>query len=154
MVVCPKHFEGHTHVMDIRDRALILGCGCRWELSENRSYWQHAKPLERRTKMDENQTMPCCDQCPPMRELPRYVCHKEVWALKIKDVVHQDGPGDESSNPVILVFEDSRYAPKRMSAEFAQKHEPKPGGYYVVYKDDYESFSPAQAFEEGYTLVE
>jgi len=28
------------------------------------------------------------------------------------------------------------------------------GGYYVVYKDGYESFSPAEAFEEGYTLIE
>ena len=28
------------------------------------------------------------------------------------------------------------------------------GGYYVRYPDGYESWSPAEAFEEGYTLVE
>ena len=30
----------------------------------------------------------------------------------------------------------------------------KPGGYYVRYPDGYESWSPAEAFEDGYTLVE
>lgn len=34
---------------------------------------------------------------------------------------------------------------------YNKKHAPKPGGYYVRYPDGYESFSPAQAFEEGYT---
>jgi len=33
------------------------------------------------------------------------------------------------------------------------KHKPEVGGYYVVYADGYKSFSPAQAFEEGYTRV-
>ena len=33
------------------------------------------------------------------------------------------------------------------------KHNPAVGGYYVVYKDGYESFSPAQAFEEGYARI-
>jgi hypothetical protein len=30
---------------------------------------------------------------------------------------------------------------------------PQPGGYFVVYKDGYKSFSPAKAFEEGYTRI-
>ena len=34
--------------------------------------------------------------------------------------------------------------------EFMDKHSPQVGGYYVVYKDGYKSYSPAQAFEEGY----
>ena len=33
------------------------------------------------------------------------------------------------------------------------KHDPQAGGYYVVYADGYQSFSPAQAFEEGYTRI-
>ena len=33
-----------------------------------------------------------------------------------------------------------------------KKHDPQIGGYYVVYPGDgYKSWSPAQAFEEGYT---
>jgi hypothetical protein len=31
------------------------------------------------------------------------------------------------------------------------KHAPQVGGYYVRYPDGYESWSPAKAFEEGYT---
>lgn len=34
-----------------------------------------------------------------------------------------------------------------------RKHKPEVGGYYVVYKDGYKSFSPAAAFDEGYTLI-
>lgn len=37
--------------------------------------------------------------------------------------------------------------------EYMQKHQPRAGGYFVVYKDGYESWSPAEAFEEGYTRV-
>jgi hypothetical protein len=33
------------------------------------------------------------------------------------------------------------------------KHKPQVGGYYVLYKDGYASFSPASAFEEGYDLI-
>lgn len=37
---------------------------------------------------------------------------------------------------------------------YADKHAPRPGGYYVRYPDGYESWSPADAFEQGYTLIE
>jgi hypothetical protein len=33
------------------------------------------------------------------------------------------------------------------------KHKPEVGGYYVVYKDGYRSFSPAEAFETGYEKI-
>jgi spore coat polysaccharide biosynthesis protein SpsF (cytidylyltransferase family) len=87
-------------------------------------------------------------------ELPRYRCHKEVWALKIKDMSRQDGPGDPADSPAILTFEEAGYDPIRVSADFMFKHGPKPGGYLVVYEDGYRSFSPARAFEAGYTKVE
>lgn len=38
-----------------------------------------------------------------------------------------------------------------MSPEYVAKHKPEVGGYYVVYEDGYKSFSPAGAFESGYT---
>lgn len=81
-------------------------------------------------------------------ELPRYKSHKEVWALKIKEakVVDSDGGG-------VISFEDARYADIAVEPEYMNKHEPKAGGYYVVYKGGYKSFSPADAFEEGYSLV-
>ena len=36
---------------------------------------------------------------------------------------------------------------------YMHKHKPEVGGYYVVYEDGYKSFSPAGAFESGYTLL-
>ena len=90
-------------------------------------------------------------------EMPRYRCHKEVYALKIGsfefdcDLARiQDRETDGS---VKFTPTDSRYAPIRLDADFMRKHNPKPGGYYVVYKDGYRSYSPPQAFEEGYTLL-
>ena len=40
-----------------------------------------------------------------------------------------------------------------LSPEYVAKHKPEVGGYYVVYEDGYKSFSPAGAFESGYTRL-
>ena len=90
-------------------------------------------------------------------EMPKYRCHKEVWALKIKSVEF-DGDKAKAENretdgSAIIVPEDERYAPIRVPHSYVSKHQPKSGGYYVVYADGYQSFSPAEAFEEGYTLI-
>lgn len=76
-------------------------------------------------------------------QLPRYKCHKEVSALQIESV---DG--------YALAFTDSRYAPMYVGPAWIDKFNPQAGGYLVVYADGYRSYSPAKAFEEGYTLVE
>lgn len=83
----------------------------------------------------------------PCRELPKYQSHKIVHALKIKDIQLRPEGG------VIVVPEDEGYGPFGLSAEYAFKHEPKVGGYYVQYPDGYESWSPADAFESGYTAI-
>ena len=86
--------------------------------------------------------------------MPRYKCHKEVWALKVSCVIDPTRDGCESDGTLILVPEDeSRFAPFRVSREYVRKHAPKAGGYYVVYEDGYTSFSPADAFESGYTRI-
>jgi len=75
-------------------------------------------------------------------EMPRYKCHKEVWALKIKALVHRTlTPADKGFGVVTL------------SEEYMSRHNPRVGGYYVKYADGYESFSPAKVFEEGYEPV-
>lgn len=83
--------------------------------------------------------------------MPEYMCHKRVWALKIKAVINAP-PGCDAG---VMAFEteESGYAPVTLSAEYMAKHKPEPGGYYVVYADGYRSYSPAKAFEEGYTAV-
>ena len=83
------------------------------------------------------------------KEMPKYECHKIVWALKIKrltDFVLEDR--------VLMEFENPEYSPIEFVGDWIRKHEPQEGGYYVVYKGGYESYSPAEAFEEGYTLIE
>ena len=88
-------------------------------------------------------------------EMPRYKCHKEVWALKIAKVVPSSKAGTDYLKPHTgtLIPENPRYGSISVSEEYMTKHSPKPGGYYVVYKDGYKSFSPAESFEEGYALI-
>jgi hypothetical protein len=80
--------------------------------------------------------------------MPQYVCHKKVWALKIKSVDWVTGSG------VMLEFDEPRFA-KRFFADGDLKGRPTPEvGYYMIqYADGYISFSPAKQFEEGYTPV-
>ena len=79
-------------------------------------------------------------------EMPRYKCHKEVWALKIATINLERGGAVMS--PV-----EKGYGLFFVDADYILKHKPEVGGYYVVYADGYKSFSPAKAFEDGYTKV-
>jgi hypothetical protein len=83
-------------------------------------------------------------------ELPKYKSHKTVWALKIKEITDPNNATDGSR---MLVPEEPRYAPFGVTGEYMTKHDPQVGGYYVQYADGYQSYSPAKAFEEGYTAV-
>lgn len=99
------------------------------------------------------------------REMPRYKSHKTVWALKIAaielkrptlaelETILNSETTDTSNEPVAAIIHpaDEGYAPFAVGESYMRKHKPEVGGYYVVYADGYKSFSPAQAFEEGYT---
>lgn len=89
------------------------------------------------------------------RELPRYKSHKEVWALKIKELQHilPTIDGAESDGSYDIIPEDEGYSSIRVDYTYMRKHNPQIGGYYVVYKDGYKSWSPAEAFDDGYTKV-
>jgi hypothetical protein len=86
-------------------------------------------------------------------EMPKYRCHKEVWALKISSIVDPTQPGNESDGSRMIHPTDTRYEPFRVPHGYMRKHSPEVGGYYVVYADGYESYSPEKAFEDGYSLV-
>ena len=94
---------------------------------------------------------------PPKQEMPMYQSHKKVWALKIKeiifDVVLAQKENRETDDSATITPEEDGYAPFKVNYEYIEKHNPKTGGYYVVYKDGYKSWSPAEAFEEGYTRI-
>lgn len=88
-------------------------------------------------------------------KMPEYQCHKKVWALRISDVIYAPQPENSTSKGnAILSFHEDGYKDITVDEQWAAKHKPVPGGYYVIYADGYSSFSPAEAFESGYTLIE
>jgi hypothetical protein len=82
--------------------------------------------------------------------MKQYKCHKEVSAFKITSMERVNSypdfilHGEVGDQPVDEV----------VSKEYIDKHDPQLGGYYVMYADGYESYSPAEAFEEGYTEIQ
>ena len=89
-------------------------------------------------------------------EMPKYVSHKEVHALKISSLEL-----DYVKGTAIITPEDKAYgkfaAPdgwiERYKGGNEQDEDFTDTGYYVVYKDGYTSWSPNVAFEEGYELI-
>ena len=89
--------------------------------------------------------------------LPQYRSHKIVQAAKIIGIspwgvgegmganLLVEMPFEKDGSEGIGTFELST------KAGYYNKHKPTIGGYYVLYPDGYESFSPAKPFEEGYT---
>jgi len=80
-------------------------------------------------------------------QMPRYQSHKKVWALKVLAI------RSEADGSAMITPAEAGYAPFSVDLAYMSKHAPSVGGYYVVYDDGYKSFSPAKAFEEGYTKL-
>lgn len=85
-------------------------------------------------------------------EMPKYQCHKEVHALKIKSI-----RDDDTENYYVLEFAEKGYAPQDLLDPFMDNFRGCGSnddlGYLVVYEDGYKSWSPTKAFEDGYALV-
>ena len=96
-------------------------------------------------------------ETPVAGAMPRYKCHKEVNALKIEaidlDSTKAIDEGRETDGSAIITPADEGYGPFRVDHDFVLKHGPQAGGYYVAYEDGYRSYSPAKAFEDGYTRL-
>jgi hypothetical protein len=90
--------------------------------------------------------------------LPEYVSHKHVWAAQIKAVKIFDIP-EGSDSPVegkitkLAVLDLGEYG-YNVEVDYANRPVPEAGMYYVKYEDGYHSFSPANVFENGYSLNE
>lgn len=91
------------------------------------------------------------------REMPKYQTNKTVWALKIKEIVFDSDlakiENRETDGSAMITPEEDGYAPFKVDEIYVREHQPKAGGYYVLYKDGYKSWFPADAFEEGYTKI-
>lgn len=111
------------------------------------------------------------------RPMPRYKCHKEVWALEIANIQASKpkptiaeleallaNEGNQSVNispsgevlgatGATITPADEGYAPFNVDAAYIRRHDPQIGGYFVVYEDGYKSYSPRKAFQEGYVRI-
>lgn len=84
-----------------------------------------------------------------VENMEEYACHKVVRAVKISMIGIEETEGHGLITPIVP--EDSKLTAFIVSPEYIEQHQPQRGGYYVVY-EGYESYSPAEAFESGYTL--
>ena len=82
-------------------------------------------------------------------ELPKYQSDKSViHALKIKriTVLFSDSSAE-------MIPEDENYAPLNVDVDFVNKHNPKAGGYYVVYEDGFKGWLSAASLRAFYTRI-
>lgn len=77
-------------------------------------------------------------------EMPRFRCHKEVSAFKIESIRPIVDGGAALSGMGLHV---------QVDRDYVERHKPSIGGYYIQYEDGYKSWSPAKAFEDGYTRI-
>ena len=79
--------------------------------------------------------------------LPHWKCHKVVQAGRIS-LMARDEP-----NGMLMVHAEPSNMPFAVPLDFLRRHNPEIGGYFTVYEDGYISYSPAAAFEAGYSLI-
>lgn len=79
--------------------------------------------------------------------MKKYKCHEVVEAGKIHNLVSERSPNGKTT----IVFEDMTTIEKPNC--WFSRHPAEIGGYFVRYRDGYESFSPAKIFEEIYQII-
>ena len=80
-------------------------------------------------------------------DLPVWRCHKLVRGFKIAQMVPLEG-----TSQLRLIDETGVYIVD-VSNQYVMRYQPSVGDYYALYEDGYESLSPADAWEKGYTLL-
>jgi len=88
----------------------------------------------------------------PQVELPQYKSHKVVRAAKVT-AMQKDNPEGmpEGWEPTTTLFLGEIAATVTVKDSWIQRSGCDVGGYFVRYEDGFTSWSPAKAFEEGYT---
>lgn len=79
--------------------------------------------------------------------LHEYKSHKTVFAAKITEFRANGNP----DMPDLVLGEVGGIV--ALLPDWHQRHNPQVGGYFIQYQDGYQSYSPAKAFEGGYTRV-
>jgi hypothetical protein len=88
--------------------------------------------------------------------LPKWKCHKIVEAAKIVALSGQPASGARPARLALWFEGDEVVDVDQKFIHKAPSNDPQSlvGGYYVRYEDGYESWSPAAAFEAGYTRLD
>jgi hypothetical protein len=117
------------------------------DMSEETTNENAAAPAEAAQATD---SMPEPDLTNARPALPTYRSHKVVQAGKVVRIepieiggaiLALEAAGPEGGVGAIEV---------KVDADYMTKHQPQVGGWFVVYADGYQSWSPAEAFESGY----
>ena len=97
--------------------------------------------------------------------LPRWRCHKTVHAVKLRavDVITEEASDviteandAPTTTRIRLTPANSEHAAFDVPVEWwtrSYNGNTLDCGYYVLFEDGYESWSPSKAFEEGYTRL-
>lgn len=91
---------------------------------------------------------------PTIAELQALLDSDEEVPVTVNPDGSLSAKGSDPDEEVVGAFitpEEEGYAAFPVNRKYMIKHNPQVGGYYVVYADGYKSWSPAKAFEEGYT---
>lgn len=80
------------------------------------------------------------------KSMPEYQCHKKVKAAKISRIERA------GTNYYEIIF-SGKIDSIDVDKSFIEKHNPEVGGYFVIYEDGYQSYSPAKSFESGYSKI-
>jgi hypothetical protein len=86
-----------------------------------------------------------------IKKIPAFQCSKIVKAFKISEIKQSDKSVDVNGGSWEIIPENKKLKPLRMPHYWIDKHHPKAGGYIVIDKDGYVSYSHAGAFEDSHT---
>lgn len=145
--VDPANFNAAMGVDYATERALAAVENKLWELEGYALY----KAIH---SIDVSTDKPSQDLLVP-DGLDAYVSHKTVHAMRIEQIV--DGQ-EEVNGEVVGANTRNLIGTDRdgdviinTPIEWVNHFKPQVGGYFVQYQDGYASYSPAEAFEQGYT---
>lgn len=82
--------------------------------------------------------------------LPRY--HSRKFVVR-GALIHSALIEPESGDTILVLHVDDGFYSMKVTDGYVHKHKPQPGGYYVLYEDGYESWSPGHIFEADYTRI-
>lgn len=82
--------------------------------------------------------------------LPKYKCHKVVKGAEIISI----RPVADTPKTILTLKQDHvNVVELLVETTLVEKHNPAVGWFVVIYKDGYISFSPGDAFIDGYAPV-